>query len=97
MPPHYMIYLNAPGLFSKTDEGWPPMMRVNPILNWDYHMIWQFVRGLSLPYPSLYDRGYTSLGNRNNTLPNPHLKNEDGSYRPAHLLEKGEWERDGRL
>jgi len=86
------------GLFSKSDGGWAPMMRVNPILNWDYHMIWQFIRGLSLAYPTLYDRGYTSLGNTNNTRPNPHLKNDgDDTYRSAHLLEKGEWEREGRL
>jgi len=87
------------GLFSQSDGDWPPMMRINPILNWDYHMIWQFIRGLSLAYPTLYDKGYTSLGNRNNTKPNPHLKIPDSkdSYKPAHLLEKGEWERDGRL
>ena len=78
------------------------MMRVNPILNWDYHMVWKFIRGLSLPYPSLYDNGYTSLGNKKNTLPNPHLKIEgnksggEAKYRPAHELENAEWERDGR-
>jgi len=89
------------GLFSPTDGDWPKMMRVNPILNWDYHMIWRFIRGLSLPYPSLYDRGYTSLGNTNNTEPNPHLKVTDSltgdvKYKPAYQLEKGEWEREGR-
>jgi len=30
-------------------------------------MIWQFVRGLSLAYPTLYNRDYTSLSNTNNT------------------------------
>ena len=64
------------------------MMRINPILNWDYHMIWQFIRGLSLAYPTLYDKGYTSLGNRNNTKPNPHLKIPDSkdSYKPGVVI-----------
>ena len=86
--------------FAPTDGDWPPMMRVNPIINWNYHQIWKFIRGLSLPYPSLYDQGYTSLGNKKNTKPNPHLKvsSESGvvSYKPAHELEDGRWERDGR-
>jgi hypothetical protein len=32
-----------------------------------------FIRQLNLPYPALYDRGYTSLGDRRNTAPNANL------------------------
>jgi FAD synthetase len=66
--------------FCPTDSDWPKMMRVNPILCWKFDDIWNFIRQLNLPYPSLYDRGYTSLGDRKNTRPNPALSvtDEDG-------------------
>ena len=67
------------GHFSPTDGDWPLLMRVNPILNWSYSQVWTFIRRLTLPYPSLYDRGYTSLGNVTNTAPNENLAVVDES------------------
>ncbi|XP_071514232.1 FAD synthase-like [Panulirus ornatus] len=87
--------------FSHTDKDWPPMMRVNAILNWNYSNIWDFIRGLYLPYCSLYDRGYTSLGSQDNTLPNPLLEAKDRigqvMYLPAYKLKQHEMERKGRI
>ncbi|KAH8313998.1 hypothetical protein KR067_012361 [Drosophila pandora] len=57
-----------------TDSDWPPMMRLNPLLEWTYHDVWHYIHINSVPYCSLYDRGYTSIGNRSNTVPNPHLR-----------------------
>ncbi|KAH8356504.1 hypothetical protein KR084_003543, partial [Drosophila pseudotakahashii] len=57
-----------------TDNDWPPMMRLNPLLEWSYHDVWHYIHLNSVPYCSLYDRGYTSIGNRSNTIPNPHLR-----------------------
>jgi len=85
--------------FCPTDADWPKLMRVNPILCWAYDDIWNFIRQLSLPYPSLYDRGYTSLGDRRNTVPNPAaVTGDDGQvrYNPAYTLQDGNLERTGR-
>ena len=86
--------------FSPTDGNWPSLMRVNPIINWEYEHVWKFVRGLYLPYPKLYDEGYTSLGGQSNTSQNPTLKyiDEKGveKYKPAYDLQDGSQERAGR-
>ena len=84
--------------FSPTDPDWPHYMRVNPILDWHHADVWSFIIECGIPYCSLYDEGYTSLGSTHNTTPNPALKCEDGSnkYKPAYMLEDGRLERAGR-
>ncbi|GAB4821656.1 hypothetical protein N2152v2_008702 [Parachlorella kessleri] len=76
--------------------GWPAFLRVNPILDWSYHDIWEFLRLLGASYCCLYDRGFTSVGSVDNTEPNSALIKEDGSYAPAHLLSDARLERAGR-
>ncbi|GBF98909.1 FAD synthase [Raphidocelis subcapitata] len=89
---------NAEGqeYFCPSSDGWPPFMRINPVLDWTYHDVWTFLRAAQIPYCVLYDQGYTSLGGVHNTLPNSALKKGDGSFAPAHMLADGRLERAGR-
>ncbi|KAF2367260.1 Phosphoadenosine phosphosulfate reductase [Trinorchestia longiramus] len=93
-------YSQSLSSFQRTDKDWPVFMRVHPILHWDYRTVWDFIRGLYLPYCSLYDRGYSSLGNASNTVQNPLLLTKDRlgapTYKPAYLLDDSNQERNGR-
>ncbi|KAI0662000.1 adenine nucleotide alpha hydrolases-like protein [Cubamyces menziesii] len=57
-----------------TDPNWPRFMRVNPIINWSYADVWAYLKMFDVPYCTLYDQGYTSLGSTYNTFPNPALR-----------------------
>jgi len=59
--------------FCPSSHWMPPFMRVNPILDWNYGLVWHFLRLFKLPYCSLYDQGYTSLGTIKDTHPCPAL------------------------
>lgn len=59
--------------FDPTDSGWPKFVRVHPVIDWHYVDIWTFIRYLNIPYCTLYDLGYTSLGGTTDTQPNPAL------------------------
>lgn len=96
--------------FSPSSTGWPPFMRVNPILDWSYRDVWAFILACQVPYCKLYDQGYTSIGSIHDTVPNGALciescqkSNDEQSqygsskFRPAFMLRDGRLERAGRL
>ena len=98
--------------FSPSSSWMPPFMRVNPVITWNYGQVWNFLRYFNLPYCKLYDHGYTSLGKKTDTRPNPallirattsmstcmaDLEGEvDESYLPAYMLSDWTLERAGR-
>lgn len=50
-------YCTDLNVFQKTDPGWPPLMRINPLLEWTCKDIWDYLNRLNVPYCSLYRRG----------------------------------------
>jgi FAD synthetase len=89
------------GAFAPSSSYMPPFMRVNPILKWTYGHIWHFLRLYKLPYCSLYDEGYTSLGTVKDTLPCPalkkvHVEGNASEFWPAYMLKDWKQERAGR-
>lgn len=87
--------------FCQTSPGWPKINLVAPILGMSYSEVWQVIHGLSMEYCSLYSRGYTSIGKRSTTSPNPELaiKGEHGEIQYSHAdqLTDDSKERLGRL
>ncbi|KAH9671316.1 MoCF biosynth domain-containing protein [Citrus sinensis] len=88
--------------FSPSSPGWPPFMRVNPILDWSYRDVWAFILTCKVQYCSLYDQGYTSIGSIHDTVPNALLCVSDSSnnqekFKPAYMLSDGRLERAGRV
>ena len=79
-------------------------MRINPCLDWNYHEVWVFLRFFNIDYCSLYDAGYTSIGSKSTSMPNPTLqKEEEGGteelacFHPAYMLGDETQERAGRV
>ncbi|XP_010553000.1 PREDICTED: FAD synthase-like [Tarenaya hassleriana] len=87
--------------FSPSSPGWPPFMRVNPILDWSYRDVWAFILTCKVKYCNLYDQGYTSIGSIHDTVPNALLRVNDSNskdkFKPAYLLSDGRLERAGRV
>lgn len=74
-------------------------MRINAMLEWNCDNVWEYLLKKKVPYCSLYDRGFTSIGTMKNTRPNPNLevKEKPGTFLPAYKLLDDSFERAGRL
>ncbi|PVV03948.1 hypothetical protein BB560_001561 [Smittium megazygosporum] len=81
--------------FKTCDLGWPDLVRICPVLDWSYTDIWKFILDLNLPRCSIYEKGYTSVGDIQHTRANPILL-VNGTYKPAWLLSDSSLERYSR-
>lgn len=87
-------------LMQPTDPDWPPLMRIYPLLDWTYNDVWLHIFMFKVPFCLLYEFGYTSIGNRLDTIPNPYLRRGAGcseDYYPAYMLGHSSLERAGRV
>jgi phosphoadenosine phosphosulfate reductase len=39
-----------------------PLLKFNPLANWSSKQVWEYIRMFDVPYNSLHDRGYISIG-----------------------------------
>lgn len=83
-------------VITPTDSGWPHILRFNPLLDWTYSDVWNYITDNKLPICPLYEKGYTSIGNRLNTFPNYSLFDGD-KFLHAKYLAESSTERDGRI
>lgn len=48
--------------YVEKDDAHDGIFKINPLLEWDDQDLRAYIKGNNLPYSSLYDRGYTSIG-----------------------------------
>lgn len=44
-------------------------LKVNPLANWTYDQTWDYIRDHKVPYNTLHDKGYKSVGDHMTTFP----------------------------
>jgi phosphoadenosine phosphosulfate reductase len=62
----------APTRANATKLGWDDaheLWKANPLADWSDDDCWAYIRERGLPYNSLHDRGYASIGDTHSTLP----------------------------
>ena len=46
----------------ETDEAHGGIVKVNPLADWSRQQVWDYIHAHDVPYHSLLDQGYTSIG-----------------------------------
>ena len=44
------------------DSAHGNIVKINPLANWSYDQVWDYIHTNNVPYNELYDQGYTSIG-----------------------------------
>jgi FAD synthetase len=90
MPGTIPFIVGQTKFFHWCDEGWPNIYRISPLLEWTNKDVWNYILGNKIEYCSLYDKGFSSIGTKKNTIPNPLLTKKDGISHPSILDDKQE-------
>jgi hypothetical protein len=84
--------------YTETDGSYPLIMRYNPLIDWTYHQVWNYIEENELPVCPLYENGFTSIGHKLNTFPNYLLFDPVlPGYKHAKYLDDANLERIGRI
>lgn len=76
---------------------WGGGTRVMPLMQFSIEDIGEYLRFHRIPYPSLYNEGYTSLGTQKSTIRNPFLYDASSeTFAPAWNLRRPKLERANR-
>jgi phosphoadenosine phosphosulfate reductase len=46
----------------EVDPSHGGMAKINPLIDWTYDQVWEYIRANNLPYNKLHDQGYPSIG-----------------------------------
>jgi phosphoadenosine phosphosulfate reductase len=46
----------------EVDKSHGGMAKINPLIDWTYQQVWDYIRENNLPYNQLHDQGYPSIG-----------------------------------
>ena len=49
-------------VFVEFDKKYNNILKINPLLNWTWEQVWDYIRKNDIPYHKLLDKGYTSIG-----------------------------------
>ncbi len=47
---------------SFVQQEWGPILKLAPLADWDEDAVWSYIRERDVPYNTLYEKGYTSIG-----------------------------------
>ena len=48
--------------FIEIDEKYNAILKINPLLNWTWEQVWNYIKENNVPYHKLLDKGYPSIG-----------------------------------
>ncbi len=48
--------------FLEIDEKYNGILKINPLLNWTWEQVWNYIKKNNVPYHKLLDKGYPSIG-----------------------------------